>query len=285
MIDPCSNDIRFSASTTGRKLRCVGFVILTLTFAKVASAQDSKQPPPAAVKTAPVPPPSPVPAGSTSAPSTAPAGAPSDIELVERLLASRRDYQISLERLRSHYISINDVERSKWAEEELRQFHRIPKQAFRLELDVPPPTLQAAYNIPEANELFRRAMTYKDKGWGTDLIDNQRRAELLFQQILTNFPQSDKIDDTAYQLGDLYEGKAYKQYRRAALYFERCYQWNPNTQFDARLRAARIYDKQLADRIRAQEIYKDITQHEIDPKHLQEANKRLQDLSSGGPKN
>lgn len=285
MEDPCPNDIRFSASSTGRLLRCLGFGILVLSFAKVASAQDSKQSPPPAGKTAPAPPPAPVPAGATSAPSTgAPAGAPSDIELVERLLASRRDYQISLENLRKHYNSINDVERMKWAEEELRQFHRIPKQAFRLELDVPPPTLQAAYNIPEANELFRRAMTYKDKGWGTDLIDNQRRAELLFQQILTNFPQSDKIDDTAYQLGDLYEGKTYKQYRRAALYFERCYQWNPNTQFDARLRAARIYDKQLADRIRAQEIYKDITQHEIDPKHLQEANKRLQDLS-GGQKN
>ena len=74
---------------------------------------------------------------------------------------------------------------------------------------------------------------------GTEYIDNQRRAELLFQQLLTNYPQSDKIDDAAYQLGDIYESKAYKQYRRAAWYFERCVQWNTNTQFDARLRAGR----------------------------------------------
>src|SRR5205085_11324559 len=101
----------------------------------------------------------------------APAGRPaaaSDVEKVERLLAARREYQAALEQLRTHYSAAGDVERTRWAEEELVQFHRIAKQAFRLELDVPPPTLQAAYNIPEANELYRRALLYKDKGWGAD---------------------------------------------------------------------------------------------------------------------
>ena len=109
----------------------------------------------------------------------------------------------------------------------------------------------------------------------------QRRAELLFQQLLTSYPQSDKIDDAAYQLGDIYEGRLYKMYRRAAHYFERCFQWNPNTQFDARLRAARIYDRQLLERSRAIELYREVTTHDTDPKWLQEAKKRLQELSSG----
>ena len=55
---------------------------------------------------------------------------------------------------------------------------------------------------------------------------------MLFQQILTSYPESDKIDDAAYRLADMYEGKSYKQYRRAEVYYERCFQWNPNTQFD-----------------------------------------------------
>jgi hypothetical protein len=205
----------------------------------------------------------------------------SDIELVERLLAARRDYQVALERLRAHYIDVQDPERAKWAEDELVQFHRVLKQAYRLELDVPPPTLQATYNVPEANELYRRAMVYKDKSaWGNDYIDNQRRAELLFQQILTLYPQCDKIDDAAYQLGDIYEGKTYRQYRRAATYFERCFQWNSNTQFDARIRAARLYDKYLAERTRAIELYRDVTTHETDPKRIAEAQKRLADLTA-----
>ena len=203
-----------------------------------------------------------------------------DLELVERILATRREYQVALEQLRAHYIAQGDTERARWAEDELRQYHRIPKQAFRLDLDVPPPTLRAATNIPEANELYRRSMLYKDKGYGTDYIDNQRRAELLLQQLLTSYPQSDKISDTAYMLGDLYESRAYKQYRRAALYFVRCVDWNPNTQMDARIRAARIYDKQLMERGRAAELYRDVTTHETDAKRMAEAQKRLTELSN-----
>ena len=206
-------------------------------------------------------------------------GGTNDLELVEKLLVTRRDYQKSLENLRLHYMKAGDIERAKWAEEELRQYHRIPKQAFRLDLDVPPPNLIGNTNVPEANKIFTAAMGYKDKGWATDYIDNQRRAELLFQKLLTEYPQCNRIDEAAYQLGDIYESKAYKQYRRSAAYYERCFQWNPKTTSDARLRAARIYDKQLTDRARAIELYREITTHETDAKRIDEANKRLKDLS------
>src|SRR5207245_4588470 len=36
-------------------------------------------------------------------------------------------------------------------------------------------------------------------------------------------------------------------------YYERCFQWDPNTQYDARLRAARLYDRELKDRNRRSE--------------------------------
>jgi len=206
---------------------------------------------------------------------------PSDIELVEKLLVARRDYQKTLENLRTHYLQGGDIERAKWAEEELLLYQRIPKPAYRLELDVPPPNLSGLSNVPEANKLFTRAMAYKDKGWGNDFLDNQRRAEILFQELLTRYPQSDKISDTAYMLGDIYEDKPYRHYRRSAQYFERCFQWNPRTNHDARIRAARIYDRQLAERPRAIELYREVTTHETDPRRLQEAQKRLADLSGG----
>src|SRR5262249_15920915 len=76
----------------------------------------------------------------------------------------------------------------------------------------------------------------------------------------------------------IYESKACKQYRRAAQYFERAYQWNPNTQYDARLRAARLYDRQLMERGKAMELYREVSAHETDPKRLQEAQKPLAEM-------
>lgn len=206
-------------------------------------------------------------------------GPTSDIELVERINATRKTYQLTLEQLRQHYMGVGDIERSKWVEDELKQYHRIVKYAYRLDIDVPVPTLQAKNNIPEANELFRQAMQYKDKGFGAEYVDNQRRAEILFQRLLDKYPESDKIGDTAYQLGDIYEKyRPSPQYRRSAVYFERSYQWTRVNTGDARMRAARIYDRQLTDREKARNIYKEILTHDTDSKRIDEARKRLEEL-------
>ena len=83
----------------------------------------------------------------------------------------------------------------------------------------------------------------------------------------------------AFMLGDLYESKAYRQYYRAVEYYQRCYQWNPKTSHEARIRAARIYDKHLRNRGKAIELYREVTTHEVDPRRKQEAEKRIAELS------
>jgi tetratricopeptide (TPR) repeat protein len=202
-----------------------------------------------------------------------------DVQMVEHVLAARKDYQESLEALRAYYVKAGEIDRARWAEDELLQYHRTSKYAYRLDLEVPPPNLQPLYNMPEANELMRRAIGYKDKGWGTTYIDNQRRAEILLQQMLTKHPQCNKIDEAAYMLGELYESSAFRQYPRAAIYYERCFQWNPKTHHDARLRSARLYER-LSERGKAVEIYKEITLHETDPKRIDEANRKLAELKA-----
>lgn len=221
-----------------------------------------------------------VPRPQTPSTGTPTPGKSDDLELVQKLLTNRRDYQKTLEALRIHYYQVQNLEKMKWAEEELRQYHRSLRQAFRLDLDVPPPNLKGDQNVPEANKLFTWAMqSFKDKGMGDEYIDNQHRAEVLFQEILTKYPHSDKISDVAFMLGDLYESKAYRQYYRAVEYYHRCYQWNPKTSHEARLRAARIYDRQLHNRAKAVEVYKEITTHETDPRRITEAQKRIAELS------
>ena len=72
-----------------------------------------------------------------------------------------------------------------------------------------------------------------------------------------------------------------RQYAHAALYFQRCYQWNPKTSFDARIRAARLYERYLNERNKAIEIYKEVLGHETDAARIEEAQRRLTALSGG----
>ncbi|MGL6096047.1 MAG: tetratricopeptide repeat protein [Fimbriiglobus sp.] len=209
-------------------------------------------------------------------------GAPGDTELVERALAARKEYQQSLAALYEYYAKAGDRERAKWAQEELVSFHLSPKPSYRLDVqDVPPATLEAKTNVKEANDLFREAMAYKGKGFGTEYQLNQRRAEIRLQEVLTRYPTSDKIADVAYQLGDLYENRPFRQYDRAAAYFERSHQWKKGTQTDALLRAARLYDKSLNERGKAIDMFRDVVAHDTDPERLREAERRLAELTGG----
>src|SRR6476660_3428913 len=48
-------------------------------------------------------------------------GANKDLPLVERLIAARREYQATLRTIRKHYVDTGDIQRARWAEEELLQ--------------------------------------------------------------------------------------------------------------------------------------------------------------------
>jgi TolA-binding protein len=253
--------------------------VTTVAFTLAAVAFLSAQPPPLPPVGEPPPPLDRPPLIPTPQSTSRPREAASELELVERVIEARKQYANSLRALLKYYEAAGDTKHMQWAEDELKQFHRLPHYAYRLDLDVPNPKLQPLYNIPQANDLYRDAMKYKDRGLGTDYVDNQKRAEILLQRLLTDYPQSNKISDTAYQLGELYECRAFRQYERAAVYFERCFQWNPATQYDARLRAARVYDRELKNRAKALELYRLAESFEADPARVQEAKRRIADLN------
>ncbi len=197
---------------------------------------------------------------------------------VKAVSEARRTYQESLHKLYEIYSQNGEKEKAKWVEEELKGFHLISKPAYRFD-DAPSAKLDGKDNIKEANEMLRLAMSYKDHGFGTEYTLNQRRAEILLQELIVKYPTSDKIDAAAYELGDLYEGRAYKQYARAALYFERSSQWRKSGRSDARMRAAKLYDKQLNDRNKSIEMYREVVAHDTDADRLKDAERRLSDLT------
>ncbi|HEY3789441.1 MAG TPA: hypothetical protein VGL71_11330 [Urbifossiella sp.] len=206
----------------------------------------------------------------------------SDVELVERNINARKEYEASLKKLWEHYRRTGDKQRSRWVEDELIGFHLLHKPSYNLDvLDVPPPSLEAKTNVREANDLYKAAMEYKGKGLGNDYILNMRRTELLLREILDRYPSSDKISDVAYQLGEVYESRPYKQHDRAARFFERSFQWKKGTSTDARLRAAVLYDRQLNERGKATALYRDVVEHDTDPDRIKQAEKRLAELTGG----
>jgi hypothetical protein len=245
----------------------VGLGMGTVGFVGWAVAQSPAKSQPDPKKS--LPPESPA---TTSSPS-------SDTDLVERCIAARKEYESSLRALYEHYHRIADKQRSQWSEQEVMGYHLLFKPSYNLDVrDVPPASLEAKTNIREANELYRSAMDYKGKGFGSDYVLNQRRAEVLLREILEKYSSSDKISDVAYQLGDIYESRAFRQYDRAARYFERSFQWKKGASTDARLRAASLYDKQLNDRSKAIELYREEIAHDTDTDRIKQAEKRLAEL-------
>ena len=75
-----------------------------------------------------------------------------------------------------------------------------------------------------------------------------------FEQLITKYPSSDKIDDAAYQAGEISE--YFKDYSIALDYYQRAYSWDPDTPNPARFRAAKILDKHMHRNAEALELYK-----------------------------
>lgn len=198
-------------------------------------------------------------------------------ELVKQVYAARKDYQASLERLRSYYVQITHEENRYWVEKELTDFHLALKAPYILDMDLPSATLKSEKNVPQANKMFREALDWMNRT-GMDKEQNVKRAEILFQRILRDFPESDKIDEACYYLGEIYSSKYFQMYRRSVAYYERVFLYSPDTNLDARLRAAYVYERNLGNSQRAVALYQEVLAREVDPNQTREARRRLDTL-------
>src|SRR5262249_52894220 len=63
-----------------------------------------------------------------------PPAAQSDVELVERNIAARKEYEASLKKLWEYYKRTGDKQRIKWVEEELMGFHLLHKPSYNLDV-------------------------------------------------------------------------------------------------------------------------------------------------------
>ena len=75
-----------------------------------------------------------------------------------------------------------------------------------------------------------------------------------FRRLIREYPSSDRIDDAAYQIGELCRDNL-KDYQRAIRWYECVVAWDADTQLRANLRIAQIYDKHQVNRLTALDYY------------------------------
>ena len=132
-------------------------------------------------------------------------------------------------------------------------------------------------SLPEADQLFDQAEAFRK-----DLDPFRRQPNLLkaldlYQTLILKFPQSDKVDECAYYLGQIYASSYVGDWQKAAEYYEKCVLWNPRTDKDARLRAAEAYEK-ARNREKAAELYRLAAKDDPSPENREAAKDRLQRL-------
>ena len=128
-------------------------------------------------------------------------------------------------------------------------------------------------------------MEYFDKGKGLigNLFVSEEKLYLAidrFNELITLHPDSDKIDDAAFQVGEIYR-RYLKDYPTALLYYQRTAQWAPQTSLPARYTMALIYDEYYHDRVKAIQFYQQaIDVESAYPDNALHAQQRIEALSA-----
>ena len=197
--------------------------------------------------------------GSTSVVEIANAG---EADIIEQVAVNRRAYRQGLELLVEHYTETGNNMKLKWVQKELAALDAMPQYNYIIESVTAGPNLKSTTSIPEADDIYNEALELEEKASVLIFKDKKllRLALDKYNQLIRRHPSSDKIDDAAYRAGEIY--RHFKDYLIAFLYYQRTYQWDPDTTYPARFRAAYILDRRLYRRAEALELYQQVVEKE-----------------------
>lgn len=166
--------------------------------------------------------------------------------IANTIQTSRENYKKALIELIQHYLDIGNQSRLDQARKELKSLNKVPQLRY-LTAGEETKEIIPSKNIEDANILFQDGMTYKNSLNIFKKKINLSHSAARFRRILNKYPESDKADDAAYELADILEKSAFKNYEEAAFYYVRCYELNPNTEMPAYYKAGKVYDEKLHD--------------------------------------
>jgi tetratricopeptide (TPR) repeat protein len=205
-----------------------------------------------------------------------------ETDIVEEMAVNRQAYRQGLQLLIEHYAGTGNNEKLRWAQKELAALDAIPQYNYIVGAITAGPNLRATTVIPEAELLYMEAVKLEKKAKGLVIIYNEdmlRLALYKYNQLIRKHPTSEKIDDAAFRAAGIHEH--FKDYTIAALYYERVYQWDPDTIYPARYKTAYILDKRLhTQRAKALELYQEVLRRGgVPAKRKEFIEKRIEELT------
>ncbi|AQQ08880.1 tol-pal system protein YbgF [Sedimentisphaera cyanobacteriorum] len=204
-----------------------------------------------------------------------------EVDLVEKLAQERREYVAALKTLMDYYEDTGNYRKSNWAKRELDMIGDTPQYKFIVAGEISSKQAKNLVSVPEADKLFNKANDLYNKTRFTVLIGDTpgfRKALNMFNELIENYPNSDKVDDAAYRAGQIYS--FFKDYKLAGLYYKRAVQWNPDIDgYPVRFKLASILDKKLGRRSEALRYYELALKKEQDyPSNIETAEMRIKDI-------
>lgn len=217
-------------------------------------------------------------------PSTAVGRMGAEADLAEDVAHFRAMYRRSVTALRDFYEQTGYTTKRNWAQYELDRLEAIKPHRYVMEAEVPKKELKAEESNAGADALYERGLQLmREGGHGRASIFYKEgkftQAAETFRELIETYPTSDKIDDAAFELGEIHRMYFKDQKGLAAKWYERAFTWDPATPHPARYRAAYLYDYRLRNKQRALELYHLVVAEETHyPRFVRAAERRIDDL-------
>jgi tetratricopeptide (TPR) repeat protein len=118
-------------------------------------------------------------------------------------------------------------------------------------------TAPAPVAASNADSAYAECVRFEQKANLLKVIPNDtlKKAIAKYDDFIVKYPTSPKIGDAAFRVGMLYE--TLQDYDNAVKYYQRAYQWDPQTPTSARFKAAYVLDTKLGRRDEALKIYQE----------------------------
>ena len=203
-----------------------------------------------------------------------------EVGLVEEVARTRKAYARALTALKDFYMARGNAYKIEWIDSEIAAFDKVPKIQYLVVAELAGPNLKPVRRIEAADQLFEEGMNYKNyPAFPPGKKDYLKTALDKFSTVVEKYPESDKIDDAAFRMGEIYGGWYFQDWARAVGAYERCWEWDPQTTYPALFNAAKIYDEKLKNRGKAVELYNRVVAEGTDPELTKQAVERLKALS------